>query len=111
MTERIECDVPGLGQAVLHAKFIIGCLCIVSGMAWPTVSITRGLTTYSHVCRSAVRERREVEAPQKQEIIAAVENASSSILGGFLMGLFGIGLALGTKRDEPAAHVDTSGNA
>lgn len=88
---------------MFRAKFLMGCVFIVAGMAWPTVSITRGLTTYSEVYRSALRDRREVQTSQKGEVIAALEQGSSSIFGGLLIGLFGMGLALGEKRNPVVA--------
>ena len=82
---------------MLRANFLIGCLFVLSGIAWPTVTIKRGLSQFSSVTRLAVQDRRAVPTTQKQELIYAIEQGSASILGGFLMGLFGIGLALGKK--------------
>lgn len=95
---------------MFRGKFLIGCVCIVSGIAWPTVSIQRALSKYSAVCRTAVTERREVQPTQRQEVMYAVEQGGASILGGFVMGLFGIGLALGAKRDNQETPDYTSMN-
>lgn len=85
---------------MFRGKLLIGCVFIVSGIVWPTVSIQRALSKYSDVCRTAVTERREVQPTQRQEVMYAVEQGGASILGGFVMGLFGIGLALEAKRDN-----------
>jgi hypothetical protein len=84
---------------MFRKQFLIGCIFIVLGFTWPTMTIRRGLTTYSNVYRSAIAGRREVGATQQHKLVYAVESASASILGGVLTVLFGIGLTLG-KRDD-----------
>ena len=86
-----------LMSVMLRAQFLIGCLFVMLGIAWPTVTITRGLNQFSSMARLALQERRTVPAPEKQKLIYTIEQGSASILGGTLMGLFGIGLALGKK--------------
>ncbi len=73
---------------------------IAAGIAWPTVSILHGLTTFSDVYRSAATQHQDVRSAQQKEVIASVEHGISSILGGLIVGLFGVGLALGAKRDS-----------
>lgn len=92
---------------MFRAKFLIGCLFVVAGTAWPQVSITRALKTYSNVYSSAAHEHRKVEATQKRKVVAAVEQGVASILGGLALGLFGIGLGLGAKRHPLRTLVDT----
>lgn len=93
---------------MFRGKFLIGSVFVVTGIAWPTVSITRGLTQYSHVCCTAITEHRELQAPQKQDIVIAIEQAGASVIGGFVMVLFGIGVALGSKRDPRETPAETS---
>lgn len=97
-----------LGVVMFRVKFLIGCVFIVAGIVWPTVSIQRGLAKYSSVYGSAVQARREIDPPEKREVITAVEQGGASILGGFLVGLFGIGLALGKKRGSVVATGESS---
>ena len=92
---------------MFQGKFLIGCVFIVSGIAWPTVSITRGLSQYSQVCHSAIEARRTIRPVQKQAVVAAVEQASSAIVGGILLGLFGIGLALVKHQALPDPPSET----
>ncbi len=85
---------------MLRKQLWIGCLFIVAGIAWPTVSIVRGLTKFSDVYRTAATQHQDLRSAQQQEVIASVEQGISSIVGGLIIGLFGIGLALGAKRDS-----------
>lgn len=95
---------------MLRQKLWIGCLFIAVGIAWPTVSIVHGLKKFSEVYRSAATQHQDVRSIQQAEVIASVEQGVSSIVGGLVVGLFGIGLALGGKRDT-GKDTDDSENA
>lgn len=73
---------------------------IVMGIVWPTALIVRGLTKFSDVYRSAAMQQHDVRSAQQKEVIASVEQGISSIVGGLIVGMFGVGLALGAKRDS-----------
>lgn len=86
----------------------IGCLFIVAGIAWPTSSIVRGLTKFSDIYRSAATQHQDVRSAQQKEVIASVEHGISSIVGGLIVGLFGVGLALGEKRDSDKESAESA---
>ncbi len=92
---------------MFRTKLLIGFVFIVAGIAWPTVSISRGLKTYSDAYRTAAREHRVVLASEKRKVIVAVEQGVASILAGLALGLFGLGLGLGSKRPAMRSLEDT----
>ena len=97
---------------MFQKQWWVGCVFIVAGIAWPTVSIVRGLAKFSDVYRSSSKQHQNVRSAQQVEVIASVEHGISSIVGGLIVGLFGVVLALGAKRDseggsaEPAVPVE-----
>ncbi len=96
---------------MFRRHFLIGCALIVAGIAWPTVSMVHALTEFSEVYRSAAQNQRGVPPSLQAEVIWSVEHGVASILGGAIIGLFGIGLALKErstrlerKTDAPSAQ-------
>lgn len=83
---------------MLRKQFWFGCVIIAAGIAWPTVSIVRGLNKFSEVYHSAATQRQDVPAAQQDEVIMSVEYGISSIVGGLVIGLFGVSLAVGAIR-------------
>ena len=79
-------------------KFWIGCLFIVLGVAWPAMSIAYALSKYSDIYPPALAEHRSIDPNQKREMISAVEQGISAIVGGVVLSLFGCGLTLGSTR-------------
>ncbi len=91
---------------MLRKQLWIGCMFIAAGIGWPTISVVRGLSKFSDVYRSAATQHQDVRSAQQKEVIASVEQGISSILGGLIVGLFGVGLALGSKRDSERANAE-----
>ena len=81
---------------------------IAVGIGWPTILIMRGLSKFSDVYRAAATQHQNVRSSEQQEVIASVEHGISSIVGGLIVGLFGVGLALGEKRDSGANPDDST---
>lgn len=81
---------------------------IAAGIGWPTISIMRGLSKFSDVYRAAATQHQDVRSAQQKEVIASVEHGISSIVGGLIVGLFGVGLALDAKRDSGANPDDSA---
>ena len=71
---------------------------IAAGIGWPTISIMRGLSKFSDVYRAAATQHQDVRSAQQKEVIASVEHGISSIVGGLIVGLFGVGLALDARE-------------
>ncbi len=68
---------------------------MVAGIAWPTTTIIHGLVAqFSQVYRTAAKEHRAVGVAQRSAVVSAVENCISSIIGGVVVSLLGITLAL-----------------
>lgn len=78
-----------------RTSFIVGSIFVVAGIAWPTTTIIHGLRQFSQVYRTAAKEHRSVGVAQRSAVVSAVENGISSIIGGVVVSLMGITLALG----------------
>lgn len=99
-------------------QFLVGCLLLVIALAWPTLSIVSTLHQFSAVYVEAAHSGQSM-APQKQStVIHAVEAGISSIIGGLVLGLLGLTLALDRSHlpsddegvaIEPSQASDSSG--
>jgi hypothetical protein len=87
-----------------RTQFIVGCVLIAAGIAWPSMTIVHGLKHFAEVYRTAAQQHRNVGVAQRSTVVAAVENGVSSIIGGVVVSLLGITLALG--RPAPAELMD-----
>jgi hypothetical protein len=83
-----------------RTPFVVGCLLIVAGIAWPTTTIVSGLRQFANVYRTAAKEHRAVGVTQRSAVVASVETGISSIIGGVVVSLMGITLALGQPVDS-----------
>lgn len=89
-----------------RTPFVVGCLLIVAGIAWPTTTIVSGLRQFAKVYRTATKEHRAVGATQRSAIVTSVENGISSIIGGVVVSLMGITLALGQPADSDKVEAE-----
>lgn len=79
-------------------SFWIGCLFIALGIAWSAMSITRALSKYSDIYRPALAAYRSIDSNQRREVISAVEQGISAIVGGVIVSLFGFALTPSSAR-------------
>lgn len=89
---------------MFRRPFFLGCVLIAAGIAWPALSIIHGLQRFADVYRTAAKQHRLVGVNQRSSVILAVENGITSIVGGVVVGLIGMTLALtqseSTSPDE-----------
>lgn len=99
------------GGVVFRHQFLVGCLLLVIALAWPTISIISTLHKFSAVYVEAAHSGHSL-APQKQStVIHAVEAGISSLIGGLVLGLLGLTLALDRSHhlsDDEEVAIESS---